>query len=286
MTMSPLRVVCCSAHPAGFGLVSAWARENGHELVLLVTLPGAGHYGDAVPSVLDEAGELDVLSTKRLRAVAAPLVAALEPDLVVSAAFPRRIPAEITRVPRYGAVNLHPAPLPRGRGPCPQRLTYEGDETVGATLHRTGEDFDTGAVLSVKERPLRDDELTPTGLMAAWAELLAAVLDEGARRAVAGEAGEPQDESLASYAGRFTDEERCLDWSAPTRTLRARVAALNMMSPTARARIDGREVIVRSVQPAAASAPGPVGSVVGREGDAVLVRVGDGVVAVVADEPV
>ena len=64
------------------------------------------------------------------------MIAALAPDLIVSATYPHRIPPEVTAIPRYGAVNLHPSPLPRGRGPNPQRLIYEGDPIIGGTLHR------------------------------------------------------------------------------------------------------------------------------------------------------
>lgn len=280
--MSTARVVACCVHPAGYALVADWAERYGHDLVLLVTLPGSGHYGSA-PTVLDRAGGRDVLITGKLRTVAAPLVAALEPDLVVSSAFPRLIPTEITSVPRYGAVNLHPSPLPRGRGPCPQRLTYEGAETVGATLHRTGEGFDTGAILSRRERPLRVDELTPDGLMAAWQGLLAEALDEGTARALAGERGEPQDDATATYAGHFTDDEYLLDWSAPALTLQRQIAALNMVGPRARGRFDGTERVVRAIRRLPDDAPpASPGTVLHRDGDTYRIRVGDGTVELTA----
>ncbi|MQA82852.1 MAG: hypothetical protein GEV10_31105 [Streptosporangiales bacterium] len=246
MAASGVRVVAFCVHPDGFRVISQWAVQRGHDLALVVTLPGADHYGPGQGSILDVASGTDVVVSRRLRSGTASLVAAVRPDLVVSASFARRIPAEIIGIPKYGAVNLHPAPLPRGRGPNPQRLTYEGDPEVGATLHRLAEEFDAGAILSRQVRQLGADELTPQGLFAVWADVLARALDEGAERALAGEPGEQQDESAATYAAPFTDDEYRLRWGEPALTLQRRVAALNLLGPRARVVLDGNESRWRS----------------------------------------
>ena len=141
----------------GYAGIAAWAERNGHEIVLVVTPPtGASDRYDpeATPFVLELPRTANVLVTSKLRTIAAPVIASLEPDLVISAAFPRLIPADILTLPKYGAVNVHPSPLPAGRGPNPIRLVYEGATTVAATLHRTEAEFDTGAILAQRERPL------------------------------------------------------------------------------------------------------------------------------------
>jgi methionyl-tRNA formyltransferase len=125
----------------GFRLVATWAARHGHRIVLAVTTPpGTGRrYGTgAHPFVLNVPADIDVLVTGRLRTVAAPVIAALEPDLLISAAYPWLIPPEILDLPRYGALNLHPSALPAGRGPNPIRLVYDGAATVGATAHPHG----------------------------------------------------------------------------------------------------------------------------------------------------
>jgi methionyl-tRNA formyltransferase len=281
--VEPLRIVTFNVFPPAYQLIATWAARRGHRLVLLVTSPsprgeryGAGHR-DLVESV---PADQDVLITTRLRRTAAPVIRTMAPDLIVSATFPHRIPPEVTAIPRYGAVNLHPAPLPRGRGPNPQRLIYEGDTIVAGTLHRIAPDFDAGAVLSLQERSLPDD-LTPGAILGAWSELLAAALDEGAARAAAGEPGDEQDERLATYAAPFTEEERWLTWNEPARTVQRRVAALNLSGPTARARIGGQEVLVLDVRARpAASSPARPGSILDRSGDTVTVQVADGAIAI------
>lgn len=194
-----LRIVGLNAFLPGFRLVHEFAEQNGHELVLVVTLPETGRYGAADPMVAGLPDDTNVLITRKLRAVAAPVIAALRPDVVISAAFPRLIPDEILEIPKYGAINCHPSPLPAGRGPTPQRLIYEGDERVGATVHRTASEFDTGAILAQRITPLPDD-LNGTGLMQSWGTLLRECLAEAVPRLVAGDPGEPQDPASASEA--------------------------------------------------------------------------------------
>jgi methionyl-tRNA formyltransferase len=278
-----LCIVSFNVFPEAYELVAGWAKSRGHRIVLLVASPsargeryGAGHR-ELIASLPPEQ---DVLVSMRLRRTVAPTVATLAPDLIVSAAFPQRIPPEVTAIPRYGAVNLHPAPLPRGRGPNPQRLIYEGEMSVAATLHRIAPEFDAGATLSQRERRLPDD-LTSEDIMTGWKDLLIETLDEGVARAVRGEAGETQDEALATYAAPFREEEWWLDWNEPAQTIQRRVAALNVFQPLARAYFQGEPLQILGVRAQAGMAPaGAPGTVLGREGHLVLMQTGIGVLEV------
>src|SRR5262245_589070 len=227
----PLRIVSLNSFMPGFRLVSSWAERHGHQLVLVVTTPiGSDRRYDATsdPFVLGLPPGTDVLVTGRLRSVAAPVIAALEPDLVISAAYPRLIPAEILDIPRYGALNLHPSVLPGGRGPNPFRLVYDGATTIGATLHRTARSFDTGPILSQVSGPV-PDPLTPQTLYAAQARLLGQALEQGTSAALSGEPGTPQDDSLATPAPAWTEADELLDLTEPGAVIRRKFAALNML---------------------------------------------------------
>jgi methionyl-tRNA formyltransferase len=268
MPEQQLRVALMTIYPANYRAVSEWADRHGHNLVIVVTLPVTAHPRAAqVVAGLPKDGSL--LMSNRLLEVVAPALAVVRPDLLISAGYPRLIPPEILELPRLGAVNVHPSALPAGRGPNPIRLLYEGANTLGTTLHRTEKEFDTGAILSRRERPLPED-LTGESVFRTWMDLFHEVLEEGTARAIAGEPGEAQDESHASYAGRFTDEETLLDLTEPVATLRRRAAALNLLQPTARAILpDGREVVVARIEPAPDAGPG-------RTADGYIVQVGDG----------
>jgi methionyl-tRNA formyltransferase len=284
-TIDGLRVVVYSVLPPAFQVLQEWVKRHEHKLALVVTSPGPSSrrmpsYSQIV--AMCPPGQ-DVLVTTRPRRTA-PLIAALAPDLVVSFSFPYRIPPEVTSIPRFGAVNLHPAPLPRYRGPNPARAIFDGAPTLGATLHRTEADFDTGAILSRHERPMPAD-VTAEQVFPAWRETMVSALEEGTRLAIEGAPGVPQDHAGATYAGEFTDEDRALDWNLPARSLQCRVTALSLFGGAARAPVNGRTVAIARVTPVpGVPAPAAPGTVLARVDNVVTICTADGIVqALVAD---
>jgi methionyl-tRNA formyltransferase len=278
-----MRIVAMNSFLPGYRLVADWAERNGHEIVLVVTPPlGANQRYDAGanPLVLDLPSQSSALVTGKLRSVAAPVIASMQPDLVISAAFPRLIPPEVLAIPKYGAINLHPSPLPAGRGPNPIRLVYEGATTIGATVHRTAEAFDTGAILARRERPL-PDPLTGPALFAAWGEMLAEALEEGAARAIAGEPGIPQDPALASEAPPFTEAEQLLDLTEPVATIRRKAAALNITEPRARIALQGISATVLDLYDAPSGAGAVPGTVLAEHPDGWTIQAADAAVRLV-----
>lgn len=184
-----LRVVTFNVIPPAYALVADWAARHRHRLVLVVTPPGrqGERYGEGHRELIAAVpGNQDILVTTRVRRTAAPTIAALAPDRLVSANFPHRIAPEVPAIPRFGAVNLHPAPLPQGRGPAPQRLIYDGGLTVAGTLHRIEPEFEAGAILGQQTQSL-PAEVTPVAILAAWGKVLAAALKVGVPQAIAGD---------------------------------------------------------------------------------------------------
>lgn len=278
-----LRIVTFNVLPLAYGLVARWAEEHGHTIALVVTTPGPSTrrtptYHGVVEMVPPSR---DVLVTTRLRRVALPLIRELRPDLIVSFTFPYRIPPEITAIPRYGAVNLHPTVLPAYRGPNVARPIYEGSSYIGATLHRTEEEYDNGRILSQQAAPL-PEEVTEEALMTLWPTLMVRAFAEGVERAIAGDPGAAQDESRATYAASFTEGEHWLDLMEPGRTLLRKVTALNLFAPlSAKAQIAGEPYRVRRIEllpDVSAAAPG---TVLARTEDTFIIGVGDGAVRVI-----
>jgi methionyl-tRNA formyltransferase len=274
--VEPLRIVSLNAYPAGYQLVREFAERNGHEIVLVVTLPHTTRYGESVrPMVLDLPEKSNALITGKLRTVAAPVIEALRPDVVISAAFPRLIPKEILEIPRYGAINCHPSPLPAGRGPTPQRLIYEGDERVGATVHRTAAEFDTGSILAQRIVPLPED-LNGSGIIRTWTTLLTECLDEAVPRLVAGDPGDPQDPAAATEAPFFTEAEYFLDLTEPAAVIRRKAAALNVTAPAAKVQLAGATHIITRTDPTApAQSPAPPGTVLAEDPSGWTVQTAD-----------
>lgn len=246
MTGGP-RIVLYCVDPPAYRLLRAWAERQGYAFLLLVTTPGPPRARSTVyREIIAEAppGQ-DILISTGMRRIA-PQIAALDPDLILSYTLPYRLPAEIIALPRYGAVNLHPAPLPAYRGPNPARMIYNGEPILGATLHRTAADYDTGAILSRHTAPM-PAEVSPTSVLSVWSELLTDALTEGIPRALTGDPGVPQDPSQASYGASFTPEELWLDWWLPATILQRRVTALNLLAPQAMAMLDGRAYLIESL---------------------------------------
>src|SRR5258708_4981383 len=81
-------------------------------------------------------------------------IAALQPDLIVSWFWTKRLPAELLK--RAPAIGVHPSLLPRHRGPDPYFWAIDsGDEVTGVTAHMLEPAYDTGAIL--RQVPLRID---------------------------------------------------------------------------------------------------------------------------------
>src|SRR5690606_1352414 len=102
-----LRIVTCNVMPHAYAVIARWVERHGHEIVLLVTSPlgTVERYGASYLELVEIAApKHQVLVTATMRA-AAPLIAAAQPDLLLSASFPHRIPARVTAIPRYGAYN-------------------------------------------------------------------------------------------------------------------------------------------------------------------------------------
>jgi methionyl-tRNA formyltransferase len=264
-------------------------RERGHELVALVLPEGVDGSRPRSPAgwmsmlqVLQAAPPaLDILIAGR-RAQLAPLLAAARPDLVLSFFFPWRIPPEALAVAPLGAVNAHPSLLPRYRGPNPLGWTLRNHEPeVGLTLHRMDARFDTGPVLAQGQRTI-DDSDSAEDVVRKVMELSMELLPEALSRVQWKDEGEPQSEAGASYAGLFEDAYREVDWSAPAREVHLRVRACAVASwrgaPIAAfATLEGQRVQVLRTRltegrPGVPAAPG---TVLGREGELLLVQCGD-----------
>lgn len=250
MSTQSLRIVTFNVLPIAYDLLANWIRSTGNHHVLAVTTPGP--QSRPMPSykgIVEKAPrDVDILVTTRLKSVATPLISALQPDLIVCFSFPYRITPELCQIPTYGAVNLHPAVLPAYRGPNVMRQFYEGAPVFGATLHWIAEDYDTGNILSQKSAPM-PAEVTRNNIFAAWPSLMMQALTEGIERAVAGEAGQTQDDSLATYAAPFTDAEAWLDWREPQHVLQRQETALNMLGPgAAKVMVDEQPFTVMSLE--------------------------------------
>ena len=101
-----------------------------------------------------------ILQPLRLRdpdAVAA--LAALQPDLIVVAAYGQILRPPVLELPRFGCVNVHASLLPRWRGAAPiNAALLAGDAITGCTIMMMDAGMDTGPILAQAEMPIRPED--------------------------------------------------------------------------------------------------------------------------------
>lgn len=198
------------------------------------------------------------------------------PDLMVVVAYGLILPEAVLATPGLGCVNVHASLLPRWRGAAPiQRAIEAGDAETGVCLMQMEAGLDTGPVLACVRCPITDTD-TGGSLHDRLAELGAGLLAQSLEALASGTLPvRPQDDSLATYAGKLDKREAVIDWEQSAAQIARKVRAFNPW-PVAQTLFNGRQLRIWQAVPLAGPAgPGP-GSVLasGREG--IDVACGDG----------
>jgi methionyl-tRNA formyltransferase len=279
-----LRIALVSTVPPVVQWLAPALQDLGHEVAGVVAARRPPRESEPPPEVrpgfLLEVAAADLpVAFPATRLQVEPFLRALEPELVLCWGYPWKLPPEALAVPRLGCVNMHPALLPRHRGPMPLSWALrEGDTAFGLTWHRMDAELDTGAILAQTTVPIEDDDVTIEQIGPRLGAAAFALLPEVLERVAAGDPGEPQPEEGASWAGYFGEDYTEVDWSRPARAIHDQVRAWALsfgMSPVAGpfAELDGERVRVLRTSLAD---PG---------GRARRVEAGDGSLWIVATEP-
>ncbi|MGM0863595.1 MAG: methionyl-tRNA formyltransferase [Bacillota bacterium] len=141
-------------------------------------------------------------------------VLALEPDLIVTAAFGQILPNALLEAPQYGCINVHASLLPELRGGAPIHYSIlQGKEKTGITIMYMVEKLDAGDNISQVEVDIEErdhvgtlhDKLSVAG---------AALLIETVPKLLAGDiAPVKQDDSKATFARNIKREQEKIDWT-------------------------------------------------------------------------
>jgi methionyl-tRNA formyltransferase len=149
------------------------------------------------------------------------------PDLIVTAAYGKILPAAVLDVPVSGCINVHASLLPRYRGAAPvQWAILNGDSVTGITIMKMDVGMDTGDILRQQECPI-DHEINSTQLMRKLAVIGADLLHETLRDYLGGTC--PlirQDSSLATMSPPIRKEQGLIDWSQPSQSIHNQIRAL------------------------------------------------------------
>ncbi|MBP1156093.1 MULTISPECIES: methionyl-tRNA formyltransferase [unclassified Paenibacillus] len=192
------------------------------EVVAVVTQPDrpVGRKRVLTPTPVKAEAEkhgLPVLQPERLRSPeSVQAISALQPDLIVTAAYGQILPKSVLDLPRFGCINIHASLLPQYRGGAPiHYAVMNGESVTGVTIMYMAEGLDTGDMISKIEVPIEDRDTTGTmfgKLSAAGAKLLEETLPDlisGTAKAV------PQNDEEAVYSPNISREQERIDWTKP-----------------------------------------------------------------------
>lgn len=192
---------------------------------------------------------LTVIQPDRLDGEARKAVSALEPELLVTAAYGKIFgPRFLGLFPR-GGINMHPSLLPRHRGPTPiPAAILAGDDKTGISVQELALEMDAGDILLQEDRPLYGNETA--GELTAWAaETGGRMLREAVDLIEVGRAvRRPQEHEAATYCSFLSKEESWIDWSASAGEIDRRIRAYNPW-PLARTIYDGEPLIIHEARP-------------------------------------
>ena len=92
-----------------------------------------------------------IMSPKKLNQELASQISLMEPDLIISAGYVKKIPTTILNIPRIGSFNFHPSLLPAYAGGNPWFwVIAKGEKYTGVTIHVMNSVYDAGDIVIQK----------------------------------------------------------------------------------------------------------------------------------------
>lgn len=256
--------------------------EEGYEVKAVVTQPdrpvGRKHVLTPPPvkAAAVELG-LPIIQPERLKgSEELQQIIALNPDLIVTAAFGQILPNELLDTPRLGCVNVHASLLPAYRGGAPiHQAVIDGQKETGVTIMYMAEKLDAGDIIAQQALPIEEED--NTGLLfeklsIIGRDLLKATLPsiiDGTNQRI------PQDESKVSFAHNISREQERIDWSKNNTDIYNQIRGLYPW-PTAYTTLDGQNVKIWMAKKSPATHQVQPGTVIGMSKKFFTVATGEG----------
>jgi methionyl-tRNA formyltransferase len=208
----------------------------GHQIVAVYTQPdrpaGRGLAVKASPvKELALTYGIRVEQPKTLKdASAQSMLASIEADVMVVAAYGLILPEVVLNMPPMGCINIHGSLLPRWRGAAPiVRAIETGDVQTGICIMQMDVGLDTGAVISEHIEPILPTDTAST-LHDRLAALGARAICQALGQAVQFDRPLPsvaQPQEGATYAAKVSKSEALIDWRQSAQTIVNRVRAFD-----------------------------------------------------------
>lgn len=285
--MSGLRIVFMGTPDFAAVILKSVSEWKGGNVVAVYTQPdrpaGRGKKMKAsATKTLAESLGLPVYQPLNFREEAdVQILADLQPDVLVVAAYGLLLPQKVLDIPRLGAYNVHGSLLPQYRGAAPiQRAVMNGDGISGVTIMKMEAGLDCGPMLLQQAVSIEPEDTAGTlfdTLAEHGAKLMVGALGMIAEGRIA---FVRQNEALVSHAAKISSLEEYIDWSMDAQAVHNIIRGLTP-APGAKSifHMDGRDSVALRLEPGEPSTQtldAIPGTVVCMDGDALLIACGSG----------
>jgi methionyl-tRNA formyltransferase len=202
-------------------------------------------------------------------------ILALEPDLIVTAAFGQILPKELLGAPKFGCINVHASLLPELRGGAPIHYSIiQGKEQTGITIMYMAEKLDAGDILSKVKVTIEEQDTVGT-LHEKLSEAGSDLLSETLPKLINGELTSiPQNDSEATFAPNIKREQEKINWSKTGEEIYNHIRGLNPW-PVAYTELDGIVLKVWWGEKFTTDIKSTPGTVISLEDDGIVVQTGN-----------
>lgn len=210
-------------------------------------------------------------------------IKALNPDVIITAAYGQMLSQEFLDIAPFGVINVHASLLPKYRGSSPiQWAVINGEKETGITIMKTAYKMDSGDIilqkkLSISEKETAGELFDRLSVFGADALIEALDLIEKGKATYT-----PQDHSQMTYFPMLKKESGIIDFSKSASEIKSFVLGMNPW-PTAYTFLDKKILKVFSVS--TASGCGQFGEVLSADKFGLIVACKDGAVKLECVQP-
>lgn len=203
-------------------------------------------------------------------------ILALEPDLLITAAYGQYVPTKLLHTPKYKAINVHASLLPKYRGAAPiHYAVLNGDEKTGITIMYMEKEMDAGNIIS--QREIEISEKDDTGTLFKKLSLIGRDLLIDTLPAIFSSTNQSivQDESQVTYSPMISKAEEKITWMKSAKEISNQVRALRP-APGAYTLLNGERFKIWETKVIEETTTAQAGSIVRVNKEELIVAAGDG----------
>lgn len=203
-------------------------------------------------------------------------IIALQPDLLITAAYGQFLPGKLLAAAQIAAINVHGSLLPKYRGGAPvQYSIINGDAKTGISIMYMVKKMDAGDVIAQRAIPIEKSD--DNGTMFSKLSLLGRdLLLETLPALIAGTAtATPQDESQVVFSPNITTAQERIDYRLPAERIDDKVRGLRP-APLGNMIIDGLRTKIYDITPLEEKTSRQPGQVVRASKHQLVIAAGEG----------